>query len=155
MRRLLANPSLAIGLTASALFALIGLVSLVWTPYPIAGIEIGQRFLGVSAAHWLGTDNLGRDMVSLLMAGTWTSFVVAALAVAIGRALGRPRDARLLEAAQAATQPYRIRTAARAFENLASGLLATAGTAVPVSRASSTSQAAVCQRSGYSARARS
>ncbi|WP_449509533.1 ABC transporter permease [Devosia sp.] len=79
-----------IGLTASALFALLGLVSLVWTPYPIAGIDIGQRFVGITAEHWLGTDNLGRDMVSLLMAGTLTSFVVAALAVAIGAGIGVP-----------------------------------------------------------------
>ncbi|MGV8853855.1 MAG: ABC transporter permease [Devosia sp.] len=89
-KRLFANPSLMIGLTASALFALLGLVSLVWTPYPIAGIDIGQRFVGITAEHWLGTDNLGRDMVSLLMAGTLTSFVVAALAVAIGAGIGVP-----------------------------------------------------------------
>ncbi|MDP2782883.1 ABC transporter permease [Devosia sp.] len=90
MRRLLAHPSLAIGLSATLLFALLGLVSLVWTPFPIADIDIGRRFLGVTASHWLGTDNLGRDMVSLLMAGTLTSFLVAALAVGIGAGIGVP-----------------------------------------------------------------
>jgi len=90
MKRLLAQPSLTIGVAASALFILFGLVSLVWTPYPITEIEIGRRFAGVTAAHWLGTDNLGRDMVSLLMAGTLTSFVVAALAVLIGAGIGVP-----------------------------------------------------------------
>lgn len=90
MRRLLAHPSLTIGLGATLLFALLGLVSLVWTPFPIADIDIGRRFLGVTAAHWLGTDNLGRDMVSLLMAGTLTSFLVAALAVGIGAGIGVP-----------------------------------------------------------------
>ena len=43
-----------------------------------------------SAAHWLGTDHLGRDMVSLVMKGTLTSFVVAAIAVAIGAVIGVP-----------------------------------------------------------------
>lgn len=90
MRRLLAHPSLTIGLSATLLFALLGLVSLVWTPFPIADIDIGRRFLGVTASHWLGTDNLGRDMVSLLMAGTLTSFLVAALAVGIGAGIGVP-----------------------------------------------------------------
>lgn len=90
MRRLLAHPSLTIGLGATLLFALLGLVSLIWTPFPIADIDIGRRFLGVTAAHWLGTDNLGRDMVSLLMAGTLTSFLVAALAVGIGAGIGVP-----------------------------------------------------------------
>jgi len=90
MRRLLAHPSLVVGMGVSALFALLALVSLVWTPYPIADIDIGRRFLGMTAAHWLGTDNLGRDMVSLLMAATLTSFVVAAVAVAIGVGVGVP-----------------------------------------------------------------
>jgi peptide/nickel transport system permease protein len=90
MRRLFSNPSLAIGLSATLIFALIGLVSLVWTPFPIADIDIGRRFLGPTPEHWLGTDNLGRDMVSLLMSGTMTSFLVAALAVAIGTGIGVP-----------------------------------------------------------------
>jgi peptide/nickel transport system permease protein len=84
------HPNLVIGLAATVLFALLGLISLVWTPYPIAQIDIGRRFLGPNAAHWLGTDNLGRDMASLVMSGTLTSFVVAALAVAIGAGLGVP-----------------------------------------------------------------
>ncbi|WP_193336836.1 ABC transporter permease [Devosia beringensis] len=90
MRRLLAHPSLVVGMGISVLFALLAMVSLVWTPFPIADIDIGRRFLGVTAEHWLGTDNLGRDMVSLLMAGTLTSFVVAAVAVAIGVGVGVP-----------------------------------------------------------------
>ena len=90
MRRLLAHPSLVIGLFATAIFFAIGLLSLVWTPYPIEQIDIGRRFLGPSAEHWLGTDNLGRDMLSLVMAGTWTSFLVAAVAVAIGVGVGVP-----------------------------------------------------------------
>jgi len=90
MRRLLAHPSLVVGMGISVLFALLAMVSLVWTPFPIADIDIGRRFLGMTAEHWLGTDNLGRDMVSLLMAGTLTSFVVAAVAVAIGVGVGVP-----------------------------------------------------------------
>ncbi|QQR35910.1 ABC transporter permease [Devosia oryziradicis] len=90
MRRLLGHPSLVIGLVATAIFLALGLLSLVWTPYPIEQIDIGRRFLGPSAAHWLGTDNLGRDMLSLVMAGTWTSFLVAAVAVAIGVGIGVP-----------------------------------------------------------------
>lgn len=90
MKRLLSHPSLVIGLAATLLFLAIGLLSLVWTPYPIEQIDIPRRYLAPSAAHWLGTDNLGRDMLSLVMAGTWTSFLVAAVAVAIGVGLGVP-----------------------------------------------------------------
>ncbi|GLQ10884.1 peptide ABC transporter permease [Devosia yakushimensis] len=84
------HPNLMIGLIGTILFALLGLVSLVWTPYPIAQIDIARRFLAPIAEHWLGTDNLGRDMASLVMSGTLTSFVVAALAVAIGAGIGVP-----------------------------------------------------------------
>ncbi|WDR06642.1 ABC transporter permease [Devosia rhodophyticola] len=90
MRGALRHPSLVLGLTASGLFAVLALVSLVWTPYAIADIDIGRRFLGPSLNHWFGTDNLGRDMVSLIMSGTLTSFVVAALAVGIGAGVGVP-----------------------------------------------------------------
>ncbi len=90
MKRLLNHPSLVIGLSATLVFLVIGIVSLIWTPYPIEQIDIPRRFLAPSAAHWLGTDNLGRDMMSLVMAGTWTSFLVAAVAVAIGVGVGVP-----------------------------------------------------------------
>ena len=90
MKRLLSHPSLVIGLVATLVFLALGLLSLVWTPYPIEQIDIPRRYLAPSAAHWLGTDNLGRDMLSLVMAGTWTSFLVAAVAVAIGVGVGVP-----------------------------------------------------------------
>ena len=84
------HPNLAIGLAAATVFALMGLVSLWWTPYPIANIAIARRFRGPGPEHWLGTDHLGRDMLSLVMSGTLTSFVVAALGVLIGVGIGVP-----------------------------------------------------------------
>jgi peptide/nickel transport system permease protein len=84
------HPSLAIGFLASALFALVGLVSLWWTPYPIDVLVIADRFQGPSAAHWLGTDHLGRDLLSLAMRGTLTSLTVAAAGVIIGVGVGVP-----------------------------------------------------------------
>jgi peptide/nickel transport system permease protein len=84
------HPSLAIGVLASALFALVGLVSLWWTPYPIDVLVIADRFQGPSATHWLGTDHLGRDLLSLAMRGTLTSLTVAAAGVIIGVGVGVP-----------------------------------------------------------------
>ncbi|SMQ59062.1 peptide/nickel transport system permease protein [Devosia lucknowensis] len=84
------HPALAIGLGAAALFALLGVISLWWTPYPIEQITVARRFLGPTPEHWLGTDHLGRDLLSLVMSGTLTSFVVAALGVLIGLAVGVP-----------------------------------------------------------------
>jgi len=72
------------------LFLLIGLVSIVWTPYPIERIDVASAMQDASFSHVLGTDHLGRDMASLVMKGTLTSFVVAAIAVAIGAIIGVP-----------------------------------------------------------------
>ncbi len=90
LRSWLRHPSLRIGAIASLLLLLIGFVSIVWTPYPIETISIGNAMQDPSPAHWLGTDHLGRDMLSLVMKGTLTSFVVAAIAVAIGTLIGVP-----------------------------------------------------------------
>jgi peptide/nickel transport system permease protein len=90
MKRFWSHPSLAIGLFGTFLFLMIGVTSLFWTPYPIEEIEIGRRYLAPSWEHWLGTDRFGRDMLSLAMAGTWTSFLVAIVAVAIGIGVGVP-----------------------------------------------------------------
>lgn len=84
------NPSLLTGLAASLCFAVLGLVSLFWTPYPIENIVIARRFLPPSPQHWLGTDHLGRDMLSLVMHGTRTSLMVAVAGVIIGMGLGVP-----------------------------------------------------------------
>ncbi|WP_338722468.1 ABC transporter permease [Devosia sp. XK-2] len=84
------HPGLAAGLAAALIFALLGVVSLWWTPYPIEQIAIARRFMAPGPEHWLGTDHLGRDMLSLVMSGTLTSFVVASLGVVIGAGIGVP-----------------------------------------------------------------
>jgi peptide/nickel transport system permease protein len=89
-QRLLGHPSLALGLAVAALFVCLGLLSLVWTPYPIDRVNVANQLLEPNGRHWLGTDFLGRDMVSMVMAGTLTSFVVAMIAVAIGVGIGVP-----------------------------------------------------------------
>ncbi len=91
-RRKLRPPPLGLrlGIVLSLLFLLIGFVSISWTPYPLEPAGIPDQLLDPSAAHWLGTDQQGRDLLSLVMKGTLTSFVVAAVAVAIGLLFGLP-----------------------------------------------------------------
>jgi len=69
---------------------LLGFASMVWTPYPVTSLDVGSAMQDPSGAHWLGTDQLGRDVLSLIMKGLLTSFVVAAVAVAVGALLGLP-----------------------------------------------------------------
>jgi len=64
------------------------LLSLWWTPYPPAEIDVPSKLQAPSAAHWLGTDSLGRDIVSQLLAGAQASIMVGVIAVGIGLVAG-------------------------------------------------------------------
>jgi peptide/nickel transport system permease protein len=63
-------------------------LSLVWTPYPPTAIDIPHKLVHPSSAHWFGTDNLGRDVASQILAGSRISILVGVIAVGIGLAFG-------------------------------------------------------------------
>ena len=88
MRRAWRHPSFAVGATLSLLLLAAALLSLVWSPYPPAEIDIPNKLQGPSAAHWLGTDSLGRDIASQLLVGAQNSIVVGVVAVGIGMLVG-------------------------------------------------------------------
>lgn len=54
---------------------------------PISGIP-QEKFLAPSAAHWFGTDHLGRDVFARVVYGTSQTFLTAGLAVLIGLVAG-------------------------------------------------------------------
>lgn len=80
--------NLVLGAVLVAGVTLAALVSLAWTPYPHAAIDVANKFQGPSLEHWLGTDQLGRDVVSQLMAGARNSVAIAFVAVLLGGSLG-------------------------------------------------------------------
>ncbi len=82
------HKSFAVGFTLTALLVLAATLSLVWTPWPWAEIDIPQKLKPPTAAHWLGTDQLGRDILSLLLVGAQNSIVVGLIAVGIGLVAG-------------------------------------------------------------------
>ena len=88
LHRAMRNASFATGMALVGLLALVALLSLVWTPYPPAAIEVSRKLLLPSAAHWLGTDHLGRDIVSLVMAGARNSVLAGVVAVGTGLGIG-------------------------------------------------------------------
>jgi peptide/nickel transport system permease protein len=87
-QRALRHKSFFIGGLLVAALITTALLSFVWTPYPAAELDIPHRLQPPSAAHWLGTDSLGRDIVSLLIAGARTSIAVGVIAVGIGIGFG-------------------------------------------------------------------
>ncbi len=87
-----------IGLTLLALFALMALCSFIppWVDpmyQPMTGVDPEISYsVGPSTRHWLGTDFMGRDILSQLLAGARIAFMVgvsaAFMSVVLGTAIG-------------------------------------------------------------------
>ena len=89
-RRALRHPSFVLGGAMVLLLLLCAVLSLFWSPYPVGDIDIPNKLALPSAAHWLGTDSLGRDIGTLLLAGCQTSLLVGFIAVGMGLGVGVP-----------------------------------------------------------------
>lgn len=90
LRLLFHHRSLGLGAVLTFLLAAMALISLVWTPYSVTDISVREQLQGPSLAHWLGTDHLGRDTLSRIMAGSQNSVAVGVVAVGIGLLAGVP-----------------------------------------------------------------
>ena len=88
LQRALRHKSFFIGGVLVLLLITTAIGSFVWTPYPAAELDIPNKLQLPSAAHWLGTDSLGRDIVSLLIVGARNGVAVGVIAVGIGIAFG-------------------------------------------------------------------
>jgi peptide/nickel transport system permease protein len=88
MSRALWPSGLRAGVLLVGVLVLLAALSLIWTPYPPAGIMVAHRLQSPSLLHWLGTDALGRDVLSELIAGARVSLIVGVIAVFIGLGLG-------------------------------------------------------------------
>src|SRR6266576_882428 len=59
-----------------------------WAAWSAYEIDVASKLRPPSAAHWLGTDVLGRDIVSLLLVGARSTIMVGVIAVGIGLSFG-------------------------------------------------------------------
>lgn len=81
------SPTFTAGAIIVGLHLVLGLLTLVWTPYDPAAMS-GGRLEAPSLAHWAGTDRLGRDLFALIMIGSRIALTVGTGAVVIGAAIG-------------------------------------------------------------------
>ncbi len=86
--RLWSLPAGRFGLAVVAVIIVVAAVSLVWTPFDPRRVDIPARWAAPGWPHVLGTDASGRDILSLLMAGSRTTVVVAVGAGAVATVLG-------------------------------------------------------------------
>ena len=89
----LTSRSFTIGGAITLALVGVALVSLAWTPYAVTEINVPMKLRPPSAAHWLGTDQFGRDVLSMMMLGARNSIAVSLVAVGIGAGLGVPLGA--------------------------------------------------------------
>jgi len=59
----------------------------VLTPYGFAETNLRERFVSMNAAHWLGTDQIGRDLATRILYGARISLYIGFGAVALGSLL--------------------------------------------------------------------
>jgi len=88
MRAVLRLPSARIAVAVLAVIAILAAFGSTLAPQNPLAINANALFQGPSAHHLLGTDYLGRDVLSRLMAGTRLSVLTALEAVGIGLVLG-------------------------------------------------------------------
>lgn len=75
------------GVIGLGLFILVAIFAPWLSPYAPDQV-VGSAWSGVSAQNWLGTDNLGRDLLSRLIWGTRTSLSVSAVATLLAFIIG-------------------------------------------------------------------
>lgn len=77
MTRLLARRSTVVGLAIVVVLAVVALLAPWLAPHDPALVDPARGFAARSASHWLGTDNLGRDILSRLVHGArWSLGIV-------------------------------------------------------------------------------
>jgi len=90
LARLVRQPASAAALTWLALLLFIAVFAPLLAPYDPLESDVASRLQGISAEHWLGTDILGRDLLSRAMWGARLALLAAAEVVLIAAAIGIP-----------------------------------------------------------------
>ena len=91
-RQVMHNRMAVMGLTILGLLALIAIFAPFVAPYDPLEMDLKNNLQGPSSAHWLGTDKLGRDVLSRVIFGSRISltvgFIVQGIALVVGVLLG-------------------------------------------------------------------
>ena len=79
--RILRNTSLLVGAVITITIVLLALLAPYVATHGVEQMDMRNRFAWPSAAHWLGTDNFGRDLWSRLVFGAQVSLSIAVVSV--------------------------------------------------------------------------
>ncbi|BAT61453.1 putative D,D-dipeptide transport system permease protein DdpC [Variibacter gotjawalensis] len=82
------NPVTAVAATGALILCILAIIGPSIVPYDPIASDVPKALLPPSAAHWAGTDQLGRDVFSRLIVAARLDLMIAASAVTISFALG-------------------------------------------------------------------
>ncbi len=82
------QPLAVAGFALVALFVVLALGAPLLAPYSPYAIDLPHRLASPGGAHWFGTDELGRDILSRIIYGSRVSLIVAGSVVACSLVLG-------------------------------------------------------------------
>jgi len=86
---LIRSYSATIGVVIILLWVFVALAAPIISPYSPTGIQ-GDKLESPSQEHWLGTDHIGRDVLSRLFWGTRVVVLLAPVSVLFGLMIGAP-----------------------------------------------------------------
>lgn len=87
-RRLLQNRLAVVGLIILGLFVFAAIFGPYIAPHDFLSQDVSRQLQGPSSENWLGTDALGRDILSRLLHGARTAALVAAITTVVSLVLG-------------------------------------------------------------------
>lgn len=90
LTRFLRNPSGRIGLAIILLFVGATVLAAFWTPYPYDQPDLPNRLQGPSLKHPMGTDDVGRDVLTRIAVGARYSLTMGVVAIALAAGIGVP-----------------------------------------------------------------
>jgi peptide/nickel transport system permease protein len=82
------RPLGAIGAAIIVVMILVAVAAAALAPYDPQAVDFGAMLTKPSAAHWLGTDSFGRDVLSRLIYGSQTALIVGFVSAFVGATLG-------------------------------------------------------------------
>ena len=87
-----ARVNLVVGAMLIGTVCVAAVLSFFWLPYPPNALDFAAQLEGPSAAHWLGTDEFGRDLLSRVLVGArgtlYVGFIAVGIALTVGSLVG-------------------------------------------------------------------
>ena len=82
------NHKIRIGFVMVSFIFILMLIGFFYTPYDFEAIDVSNKLAFMDSKHILGTDNLGRDILSRMMIGARTSFFIGLSVVVLSLIVG-------------------------------------------------------------------